>query len=165
LGQIGCMTVSPASREDNLKQSCTNCTLDTVQNQPGTQVKLIRPLDAIIILLISLAFWKINPPAPSGRAERALVSMKGKKLALWDLEGPKRQKTIHHKLGVYNVSLGEGSVTLVQAPCPHQICRKRGKIDKPGESIICIPAQLSIKLMGSQTQVQSGSGQPDALSY
>ena len=47
----------------------------------------------------------------------------------------------------YNViEIAEGGVRMKEADCPDQICVSRGLIRKSGQSIVCLPHRLVIRL-------------------
>ena len=47
----------------------------------------------------------------------------------------------------YNViEIAEGGVRMKEADCPDQICVSRGLIQKSGQSIVCLPHRLVIRL-------------------
>ena len=47
----------------------------------------------------------------------------------------------------YNViEITEGGVRMKEADCPDQICVSRGLIQKSGQSIVCLPHRLVIRL-------------------
>lgn len=46
------------------------------------------------------------------------------------------------------IRYGEGRVCVISSGCPDQTCVNTRAISKPGESIICVPAQLVIMIPG-----------------
>ncbi len=54
------------------------------------------------------------------------------------------------------VKVESGKAFVSYADCPDGICMKSGKISVPGESIICAPAKISVKVTGKE-------GHSDAL--
>lgn len=44
----------------------------------------------------------------------------------------------------------DGSVWIEDADCPDKLCVKTGRVTKSGESIICVPARISVKLTGGK---------------
>lgn len=49
-----------------------------------------------------------------------------------------------------------GEVWLVDATCPDQLCVHQGKIRYAGESIICLPNQVSVTISGEDAQALDG---------
>ncbi len=46
------------------------------------------------------------------------------------------------------VHYSEGAVWIENATCPDKVCEHSGKISKQGQSIICIPAGVSVEIDG-----------------
>lgn len=70
--------------------------------------------------------------------------------------------TVLHKISanidtVLNITTPEGSLVvkinggkgaIVQSSCPNKICVHTGWIDKPGQSVICIPNKITLYISG-----------------
>ena len=54
-------------------------------------------------------------------------------------------------VGTNVVSIREGSVRMTSADCPDQICVRSAAITKTGESIICLPHRLVVRITGADT--------------
>ncbi len=52
------------------------------------------------------------------------------------------------------IEISDGSAAVTKSTCPDGICMKTGAVSRPGEAVICVPAQLSITV--------SGGGEADA---
>lgn len=60
----------------------------------------------------------------------------------------------------YNlIQITEGQVSVTDADCPDQLCRKQRSISRDGESIICLPHKLVIRILSEQ------AGATDAVTY
>lgn len=60
----------------------------------------------------------------------------------------------------YNlIQIAEGQVSVTDADCPDQLCRKQRSISHGGESIICLPHKLVICIRSEQESVT------DAVTY
>lgn len=53
-----------------------------------------------------------------------------------------------------------GRIRVAQSDCPRGVCRERGWISSPGETIICLPAKVLIEVQGKKK-----AGNYDAVSY
>lgn len=53
----------------------------------------------------------------------------------------------------------EGGVRAVWADCPTQDCVRTGRISRRGESIVCLPARIVIRLEGGAAEAEA----PDAV--
>ena len=50
---------------------------------------------------------------------------------------------------MYNiVSIAKDGVRVIEASCSDKLCIKQGRIDNPGQSIVCLPNKLVIKILG-----------------
>jgi hypothetical protein len=47
-------------------------------------------------------------------------------------------------LGKTTVEIKGGRVRVLDSPCPNKICVSQGWIERPGETIICLPNRVSI---------------------
>ena len=103
----------------------------------------------LIIALLALAlvafFIISNLPGKEGSKVQVLVD--GEILFEYDL----------NKDGVYDIETDFGENTLViedskayvsDADCPDKLCVNQGKIDKAGQSVICLPHKLVVTISG-----------------
>lgn len=62
-------------------------------------------------------------------------------------------KRINIKSGdVYNIiSIHDKGVEMIHANCPDKVCVKTGFINKPGQSIVCIPHKINIKIVSQDS--------------
>lgn len=44
----------------------------------------------------------------------------------------------------------DGGVKVIYAECPDKICIKEGFIDKPGQSIVCLPFRIVVEIKGEK---------------
>lgn len=59
---------------------------------------------------------------------------------------------IENKYGHNTVKIYDGGVSVTDSDCPDEICMQEGFIDKPGESIICLPHKLLIEIDGTKKE-------------
>ena len=50
--------------------------------------------------------------------------------------------------GVNTIQVKDGKIGVISADCPDKICVNTGKITKAGESVICVPAHVSVTVEG-----------------
>lgn len=43
-----------------------------------------------------------------------------------------------------------GAVRMTKSDCPDQVCVRTGAIDKPGQTIVCLPNRVVIEISGSK---------------
>ena len=125
---------------------------------------LIRPLDIILLVIITTAgagsFFLMEKEAGS----QAEIYVNNRKTASFNLDGPVQLKDITTKIGKVRVKYGNGSVQVTQSPCPQKICIKQGEISHIYENIICLPAHLQIVIIDEINSLKSADG-IDAISY
>lgn len=106
-----------------------------------------------IALLLALALRA----APLDQSHCVIVvEQDGKELARlpW---GQERTLRVESADGGYNlIVVGPEGVSITEADCPDQLCVKQGLIDGGGQSIICLPHRLCVRLV-------SLSGQEEGL--
>lgn len=116
--------------------------------------------DIIIILLVALlallsVFFVFGG---NGSPEYVCVKLNGIVTAEYSLD----------RTGEYELS-GENGITLTlviekdgvsvrHAECPDKLCEKTGKISGAGQSIICLPAKISISLEGGSEEIDAAVG-------
>lgn len=99
---------------------------------------------AIILLVSSYALFR----RPAGNT--AVVSVDGVETARIDLlERTPRTLEVHGTSGVLLLEVpGDGSVRVIQAPCPDQICVHTKAARTAGDTIICVPNRVVIAVIG-----------------
>ena len=70
------------------------------------------------------------------------------------------------KIGNTNTcEIKEGKVKMTYADCRDHLCEKSGQISDPGQSIICIPNQVSLIITGDEDDSGDGSESSFGESY
>jgi len=125
---------------------------------------LIRPLDIILVIMITAAaagsFFLTRNEAGS----QAEIYVNNRKAANFNLNGPVHYKDITTKIGSVRVKYGNGSVQVTKSPCPQKICIQQRAISHIHENIICLPAQLQIIIVNETNSLKSADG-IDAISH
>ena len=116
--------------------------------------------DIIIILLVALLaiVSVLFMFGGNGSPEYVCVKLNGIVTAEYSLD----------RTGEYELS-GENGITLTlviekdgvsvrHAECPDKLCEKTGKISGAGQSIICLPAKISISLEGGSEEIDAAVG-------
>lgn len=116
--------------------------------------------DIIIILLVALLaiVFVLFMFGGNGSPEYVCVKLNGIVTAEYSLD----------RTGEYELS-GENGITLTlviekdgvsvrHAECPDKLCEKTGKISGTGQSIICLPAKISISLEGGSEEIDAAVG-------
>lgn len=111
--------------------------------------------DAIVVLLVvALAlgstWWFYGGLGRSGPADY-IITHHGEEIARGALSQP-REITVDGEYHLQIVCDGE-SITVAHSDCPTQDCVRTGKATHPGQSIVCLPEQVIVKLVGSDNDV------------
>ena len=98
---------------------------------------------AIAVVCAGLSVWLLG-----GRAETTVeVYSDGKLVQTIDLavDGEYRIESG----GGWNVlTVSGGKIAVTSASCPTQDCVRTGRVTRPGQSIVCLPARVSVTLAG-----------------
>ena len=81
---------------------------------------------------------------------RAVVSVQGKVVRTIDLPAASRSSfVINGRLGSSTVEVEGARVHMHEAPCPGKVCINQGWIAHPGQSIVCIPGEILVRIEGA----------------
>lgn len=70
-----------------------------------------------------------------------------------------RKVTIRGAYGDVRIQIHDGRVAVVYAECPNKVCVRTGWRQLAGESIICVPNRLVIRILGdAETRVRGITG-------
>lgn len=115
---------------------------------------MLTKLDKLIILLIIIAAIASAPLAisasVSSKASSLTVFRQGKKIAAYDLQEPKKVKIAGPSGGYCLLMISGGQASIAKSTCPLKICQKQGRINKPGQAIVCAPMQLLFQVSGQE---------------
>lgn len=121
--------------------------------------KLFALSDLFVILFVALAsvvlFMSLSHKG--GEKPVAEISVKGDKVKSIVLSDVKEPYTLTFE-GAQILVSPEG-VSFVSSPCNDKICVKRGVISKVGESAVCLPQRVSVRIVSSDRD----SGLVDAV--
>lgn len=83
----------------------------------------------------------------------AVVSVDGEvteRVALSGLTAPE-ERTYTHNGYTLHVTFTAESAQVTASDCPTQDCVHTGRISRAGQSIVCLPAQVAVQLVGAAT--------------
>ncbi len=106
----------------------------------------IKFFDILIILLflyLSLFLNKIN----KSNSVEVEIRTKNKKYFLNLYKN--RKFKVKSNSGYLIVEIKDKKVRVVKSTCPNKICIKTGWISKKGETIVCVPNHIIIKIVGN----------------
>lgn len=93
---------------------------------------------AVIVLIIFLA-----GPREDAADTKVHISAEGAEYAVVPLEED-RTINVPGPLGTTVVEIRDNRVHVLDSPCPNKICVSQSWIERPGETIICLPNRVSI---------------------
>ena len=119
--------------------------------------------DGLVALLVvalaaacALAVWGRGQ---EGGALTAVVTADGAEVARLPLDGAEGEYTYSGNGYTLRVSLTAEGVRVEEADCPTQDCVHTGTITRAGQSIVCLPARVIIRLEGGAVDRDA----PDAV--
>lgn len=103
---------------------------------------------ALCIALFALALLAHQAAPSAGRALTLTVTSDGAVIASGALDAMQGAHT--YQSGGYTVvvAVDGGRVSVTESNCPNGDCVRSGAISRAGESIVCLPARLSVTLSG-----------------
>ena len=116
--------------------------------------KITATVIAFIIVISSIGvFAYMN--IVKGNHHIAEIKQDGKIIRTIDLDKvdtPEEIK-IANKDGYNVIRIENGRIRIIDADCPDKLCVKTGWINEPGQSVICLPHKLIIKIQGGTKEV------------
>lgn len=127
-------------------------------------MKLLRPLDLVIVFIIvvasAISFFIVD----QRKGATAEVYVGSRHVATLSLTGKSQIKPVSTRIGNVQIEYGDGGIRVLNSPCRHKICMLKGVIKDVHERIICLPAQLYITIVDSDNPDNSFE-EIDAFSY
>lgn len=140
--------------------------------QPSTfkrYLKMIRPFDWIIVGGLFLAAFipyvifavheNQQQQAEPQRVLTAVVTHDGHEVYRKRLTGHTGTSrfTYRAKDGDWNkIEVKDAGVAITEANCQDQVCVRRGRITKPGQTIVCLPHKLLIEIKANKGSGSTG---------
>jgi hypothetical protein len=132
----------------------------------GSYVKMIKRWDIIIVALLILIsflpftiFSAVQAKTMNGDVKNrvATITLDNKKIRKIKLTGNTKtfQFTIHSGDGDENtIEVQKDRIRIKSANCPDQNCVLTGFIEKPGQTIVCLPHRLVIEIKSDREPSQ-----------
>lgn len=101
------------------------------------------------ILLIVLVFFMIGEVKKNNdtQSKVAVVRIEGEVYQRISLDSDKNTDVeFKGPLGISKARLIKGEIEMLESPCKDKICIKQGLISGGGQSIVCVPNQISISI-------------------
>lgn len=101
-----------------------------------------------LILSAALFLWFYWQPSSAGIA---VVEKEGREVYRIDL-GKQSSTQILNIGGKMNVQLKvqPGAIFFYQSDCPDKVCIRTGKLTKPGQTAVCLPGRVSVKIISGK---------------
>ncbi|MBU5669195.1 NusG domain II-containing protein [Peptoniphilus sp. MSJ-1] len=118
-------------------------------------MKLMKKLDYVVILVLiifSVVLYFITNNSFSGIGEdvnkKAVITIDGKIYKEIELaKGHNEEIEIKSQYGENVITIEDGRVHMHESDCKDRICIRMGEISTPGDSIICLPNRLMVKIV------------------
>ena len=107
----------------------------------------------LLVAIFALAFPRLQsslfPMATS--SVRAVIKTQGEIVREVDLSGRGGRSTlvVNGRVGPSTLEVEGKRIRMKEANCPDKICVRQGWIEKPGDSIVCIPGEILIRIEGT----------------
>ena len=106
----------------------------------------------LILALLSMAVLYGRVPLIPGKAEalQATISVRGNIVKMIALPaGEQLTCSLQGRSGAALVEINGSRVRMLEAHCPGGLCVRQGWIERPGQSIVCIPGEILIRIEGT----------------
>lgn len=114
--------------------------------------KLLRPLDAVIIIIVLIAAaLSAFILSASEEGAYAVITCNGETVDSISLTSDGDYTYAALPGMVFTVS--EGSVAVTESGCAGRICVRSGKISRKGETLICVPNRAAVSIGGGDGDV------------
>lgn len=105
----------------------------------------LREIVCAVLLLAAAAglyLWSLNRPA----GNTVVIEQDGQTVYRIDFSALSETETLEINSTVIEIT-PEGA-SFVSSPCPDQICVKAGQCSRAGESAVCLPQRVSLRITG-----------------
>lgn len=104
-------------------------------------------LCAIVLLAAGfLLFPRLTARTADGAYCEILCGGEGTRYPLSDT----RTIPLSHGGYTLTVTIAHGAVSVTAADCPDRVCVKTGEITAPGSVIVCVPAEVVVRITGNE---------------
>ncbi len=111
---------------------------------------LLAGLLLIALLSVAVLYGRLSFFPAKTESVQAVITAQGKLVRKIELvEGVKSSFVIRGLGGPSTVETDGARIRMLEAPCSGQICVKEGWIGHPGQTIVCIPGEILIRIEGT----------------
>ncbi|WP_459128704.1 NusG domain II-containing protein [Guggenheimella bovis] len=121
-----------------------------------TKIKTPDIVVGVLFILLAMALLYVNATLRTSVGERVEVSFEGKVIKVL----PLNEDTIYridHDGHINVVEIREGKCYMKEANCRDQLCVNSRPIKITGETIICLPHRISLRVVGGEGEVDAFS--------
>lgn len=102
------------------------------------------------LLSAGLLYGRLPLLHPKPATLQAVISVRGTIIRTIPLPAAGRATfVIPGRVGPATVELDSARLRILEAPCTEQICVRQGWISQPGQSVICMPGEIVIRIEGA----------------
>lgn len=105
-----------------------------------------------ILLSISLLFFIFIKCHSKGNM--VYITIDGNEVITADID-VNRRLSIKGAIGITEIEIKDGRVRVIDSPCSNKTCVKTGWIDKPYQTIICIPNHVVIEIANKSKNIDA----------
>lgn len=116
---------------------------------------------SLVLCIFGLLFclFKITPFFQSDLQPIAIIEQDNKEIYRINLANVKEEYYIDINSSFSSKILVEPyKISFCESTCPDKICEHYGKISKPGQCAVCLPAKIVIKINGIDQKIDSITG-------
>lgn len=120
----------------------------------GRAFRLFRKRDLLVFLAaVLIAAWGFLSWIPRGDdAPVAVIEQNGQELRRIDLSRVTETEEIHLDGEIpVTIQVGTGEIAILESACPDQICVHTGVLTRPGQSAVCLPARVAVRIIGEDS--------------
>lgn len=114
----------------------------------------LKPLDIVTFLfLISLSVGLFLSSLSGGSGSKVLIETPTETLQ-YSLTRNKIIK-VEGAIGTSVIEIQKGRVRMIESACDHKLCIKKGWTYRTGDSIVCLPNRVRVKVIGKQRKIDA----------
>lgn len=115
--------------------------------------KYINRNDIILIIVLSVfsALFTIYLFTVTQHGNKVLVYVDGQLTGEYPLDTDTEVTIMGYNGGNNVMSISNGRVRMSEASCPDRLCIHQGSISRAGQSIVCLPNRVILRIDGKET--------------
>lgn len=114
---------------------------------------LFRVADAVIVAVVAVAALLGFAFARGGGGEYVLVEVAGQDPVTYDLATTTAVTVVGKQQLILTITIENGRVCVSDSTCPDHVCVHTGWLSRGGQSAVCVPAGVAVRVMGGNDAV------------